>query len=155
MVKRAHKKWYKKAITALMISSLLITLAAAVGSTVMHLGRAQVEEAAVCPVTVDLRLVNDATCYNRIKKELLYGVENSLAIAVEGLELTVVGAEDEVIYSEEARIAKAGTFTGAVIYNPVTAGEIQEVRIAPVIVLQGQQLSCGEQMVVVKELPGC
>lgn len=150
----------KKAITPLMIAFLLVSFAVAVGVVVMNLGRAQVEEAAQCPINIGLKLSNvggkEQLCYDAKAKEIKFTLENGINIKVEGLILNTIGSQQAQSFEfNQAKIGKAGIYMGKAEYNIAVNGEIKQVKITPKVVLEEGEQICSEQALVVESIGAC
>lgn len=150
----------KKAITAIMGTVLLITFAVAVGSVVMSLGSAEVEEQAECAIDINMKLAQikgvDQLCYNQAKNTITFTIENGKNIKVEGLIINILGTEKaETAELNEAKITKAGTYLGKVPYNKVLAGDLQQIKIIPKVTLYDEEQICTEKALVIEDFPPC
>ncbi len=150
--------WAKKALTPLMITLLLISLAVAIGVGVMNFGKAQVEEAASCPVIVGLKFAviggEEQYCYDGETRDLTFTVENGVNTAVTGLIVNVIGTERaESFELSEARVGKAATYLARITYDAAVGGEIRQVKISPKVTPYDEELICPEQALVIETAP--
>lgn len=155
-----HKRWGKEGVTPLMVTMLLLSLAVAVGVVVMNFGRAQVEENAQCAIDIGAHFSSisgqEQFCYDAGKKVLSFTVENGLNIKVEGLIVNIIGSEKaETFELNDAKMIKAGTYLGKVLFDTAAGGQIKQVKITPKIVLYDKEEICGEQALVKEEVRGC
>ncbi len=155
-----HKKLSKKAITAIMGTVLLISFAVAIGSVVMSLGSAEVEDKAECAIDINLKLTQikgiNQLCYSQAKNAITFTIENGKNIKVEGLLINLVGTEKaNSIELNEAKITKAGTYLGKVPYNKALAGELQQVKIIPKVAMYDEEQICTEKALVIEEIRKC
>ncbi len=147
----------KKAITPLMATFLLISLAVAVGVVIMNLGRAQVEENAQCAVDIGLKLAviggNEQLCYDANSKALKFTVENGVNIKVVGLIANIIDEQNAESFELDAAIIKAGNYQGNVPYR--AAGPIKQVKISPKVILHEEEQICTEQAIVKEDVGNC
>src|SRR3989338_4478627 len=132
--------WNKKGVTPLMATFLLVSFAVAVGVVVMNFGRAQVEEAAECSLSTDLKLVQiggtEQLCYDATAQKLLFTVENGVNIKVEGLVVNIIGTNKaETMELNDAVMVLAGTYVGTINYDSSVNGAIRQVKITPKVTL--------------------
>jgi predicted secreted protein len=145
----------KRAITPLMISFLLISFAVAGGVTFMNFGKAQVEEAAQCPIEINMKLATiggkEDICYNG--KEVKFTLENGANIKVEGVLVNIVGSEKaETIDLKNVVMEKNGMGVGKAAFVDPT---VRQVKITPKIKLQGNEQVCNELALVVENVRKC
>lgn len=149
----------KKAVTPLMIGILLISFAIAVGVVIMNLGRAEVQNNAECAINTDLHPVEIAgvkqLCYDAVKKEITFTVENGVNSKLDGLIVNAIGQQKAETAELNDGIARAGTYVGHVPYDTAVSGEIKELKISPKLQVLDQQAICPEQAVVVDEIKSC
>ncbi|MBI2668320.1 hypothetical protein HYX14_00605 [Candidatus Woesearchaeota archaeon] len=157
---RWNKRWGKKAITVIMTSSILITFAIAVGTTVMGVGSAQVEERAQCAIDVDLHFLQiggkEQLCYDAAKKEIDFTAENGVNIRIEGLLLNVIGSQKaESKDFTDAKIQKALSYVGKMPYDTAVSGEIKQLKVIPKVIFSDTEEICAEQAVTVEKVRSC
>lgn len=149
----------RKGITPLMAGLLLLSFAVAVGVVVMNLGKAQVEEDAVCPLRIGLHAAvisdKEQLCYNAGSKQFSFTVENGVNTAVTGLVVSVIGTGKAETAEFSDTIAKAGSYVGQVAYDSQAAGEIRQVKITPTMRVQEEELICPEEAIVVEGVREC
>ena len=155
-----NKRWGKKAITMIMASSILITFAIAVGTTVMGVGSAQVEEQAQCAIDVDLHFLQiggkEQLCYDAGKKEISFTAENGVNIKIEGLLLNAIGAQKaESKDFTDAKIQKALTYVGKMPYDIAVSGEIKQLKVIPKVMFSDKEEICAEQAVTGEKVMVC
>src|SRR3989338_2831765 len=152
-----NKKINKYGITPLMIGFLLISLAGAVGVVVMNLGRAEVEDAAQCPVDIGLKFAQisglDQICFDSSKREVRFTVENGVNIKVEGLIVNIIGASDAKTQDlTQAKIIKVGKFLGKIPYDAATLGKPMQIKITPKVLLYDQEQICQENTLIAENI---
>ncbi|MBI4983370.1 hypothetical protein HZC32_01895 [Candidatus Woesearchaeota archaeon] len=152
--------WNKKGITPLMATFLLISFAVALGVVIMNFGRAEVEEQAQCPINIGLKFTNiggeEQLCYNVAEKDLSFTLENGVNIKVDGLVANVIGTQKADSFEiNEARIIKAGSYVGHIVYNSGASGEIRQLKITPKVRLYDTEQICTEQALVVEKVRNC
>jgi len=150
----------KKGITPLMITLLLISFAVAVGFVVMNFGAAAAEDQAICPIEVGLKLAviggQDQLCYNQASKEIAFTLENGINIKVDGLVFNAIGNKKaESFELTEAKMIKAGNYMGNVPYDASVDGELQQIKITPVVVLYEESEICTEQALILENIRTC
>ena len=149
----------KKAVTPLMISLLLVSFAIAVGVVIMNLGQAQVEEGAVCPITLDMKFAmisgTEHICYDAAKKEIVFTVENGLNAPIEGILVNVIGAQNAANIELEAKMSFAGAYVGHVPFDTMVNGEIRQIKISPATLLKGERQLCPEQALMMEQVVPC
>lgn len=151
-------KLSKKAITALMITVLLVSGAVAVGAVVMKSGSAQVEESAGCATTVGLKISKiggkDQVCTDG--KKLTFTVENGVNIKVDGLLVNAIGAQAAASGElNKIELGKAGVYKGSIDYDTAAKGAVQQVKIIPKVVPYDAEIICTEQALVVESVGAC
>ena len=150
----------KKGVTPLMITFLLVSFAVAISVVIMNLGQAEIESEAQCSIQVGLTFAKissvDQICYDPLKKELTFTVENGLNIPVEGLIVNIIGTQKaETFEVHEAAMTRAGNYLGHTVYDVAVSGEIKQVKISPTVILTNKEEICREQALVVEEVPLC
>ncbi len=150
----------KRAITPIMATFLLATFAIAVAVTIMNLGSAQVEEAAECPLDLGLKLSTigskEQLCYDAVQKKLSFTVENGVNTNIDGLVVSLIGAEKADTYElSEAKITRAGSYVGKVSYDTIVSGALRQVKISPQVVLKEQVEICPDQAIVIESIGAC
>ncbi len=156
--KQNKQKLGKKAITPLMGTILLVSFAVAVGMVVMNLGRAEVENSAICPVDIGFNFVTiggeQQLCYD--KEKLTFTVENGVNVNIEGLVVSVIGKEKaDTLELNDAKMSKAGSYVGKAAFDAASGGEIRQIKISPKVLLKGEEQICADQALVVEEIPAC
>ena len=149
----------KRGIAPLVATLLLISFAVALGVVIMSFGRAQVELEAKCPINIGMKLSKDkdpALCYDKENKELKFDVENGVNINVEGLVVNVIGSQQAQSFElKDAKISKAGFYSGKINYDDSSGGELRQIKITPKIVLHDNEQVCTEKAVIVEEINPC
>ncbi len=149
----------RKGITPLMAGLLLLSFAVAVGVVVMNLGKAQVEESAVCPLKINLHLATiggeEQLCYDAAHNQFAFTVENGINTAVSGLIVSVIGASKAETVELSESIAKAGSYVGLLAYDLNTAGQIRQAKITPKMMVQEEELICQEEAIVKEGVREC
>ena len=150
----------KKAITPLMITILLISLAVAVGVGIMNLGRAQVEQGAECAINIGLHFAQISAqqqlCYDAAGKKLSFTVENGVNIKVEGLIVNIIGAQKaESFELNEAKIIKAGTYVANIPFDRAVGGPVKQLKITPKVRPADEEIICQEQALVLENIKDC
>ncbi len=150
----------KKALTPLIATFLLVSFAVAVGTVVMNLGSAQVEEQAECPVEVGLSfslLKNvQQVCYDTKTKQVTFTIKNGKNSKVEGLVVNIIGKEgSQSVDLDKAKMPKAGTYKGKVAYNLKENGAVEQVEIIPKILPYDEEQICTEQALLAEEIRKC
>ena len=150
----------KKAITPLMITILLISLAVAVGVGIMNLGRAQVEQGAECAINIGLHFAQisgqQQLCYDATGKKLSFTVENGVNIKVEGLIANVIGAQKaESFELNDAKIIKAGTYVANIPFDRAVGGQVKQLKITPKVRPADEEVICQEQALVLENIKDC
>ena len=150
----------KRAITPLMATFLLVTFAVAIGVVVMNLGSAQAEKNAECPLEVSLKLASiggkEQLCYDAGKKNILFSLENGVNANIEGVVVSVIGAEKaETFELPDAKMSRAGSYVGKVAFDSAVGGTIRQVKISPQISLKGEAQICQDQAIVMENVGGC
>ena len=160
MIFDKKKPWNKKAITALMVTLLLVSFAVAVGVGVMNFGSAQVEDTAECATEIGLKfsVVSgvEQVCYDAAKKDFSFTVENGAKINVKGIVVNVIGATKAQSFDlTDAEITKGGVYLGHVNYDSAVNGEIKQLKIVPKVVPFDQEEVCTEQAIVLESVKNC
>jgi flagellin-like protein len=150
----------KRAIAPLIATLLLISFAVSLGVVIMNFGRAQVQLQAQCPISIGMKLVsiggNDQACYDSVKKDISFTIENGVNIDVAGLLVNVIGSKEaKTMNVKDALISKAGTFLGHVPYDSTVSGEIRQIKITPKVVLYEEEQICTEKALVIEGIPAC
>ncbi|MBI2573747.1 hypothetical protein HYV86_07820 [Candidatus Woesearchaeota archaeon] len=155
-----HRRVHKKALTPIIATFLLVSFAVAVGVVVMNLGSAQVEEEAECPVEVGLALAmvkgKEHVCYDTKTKTIQFTVKNGKNSKVEGLIVNIIGEDGS--QSEDlvkAKMPKAGTYRGKIVYNLKENGAVEQIEIVPKITPFDEEQICTEQALLVEEVKNC
>ena len=150
----------KRGIAPLVATLLLISFAVALGVVIMNFGRAQVELEAECAINIGLKLANigdqDEICYDAIKKDISFTVENGVNINVEGLVVNIIGKQKaETFEVNDAKMGKAGNYLGHVNYDSSLSGEIRQIKISPKVILYDAEQICTEKALVVENVRNC
>ncbi|HLC91405.1 MAG TPA: hypothetical protein VJI15_06590 [Candidatus Nanoarchaeia archaeon] len=151
------KERNKKGVTPIMASVMLLSFAVAVGVVVMSMGRAEVEEEAVCPIEVGLLFaeISGKSDYCYDGTHVRFTVENGVNVNVEGLIINIIGMEKaETIELDDAKLGKAGSYVGKIPF-PAEAGQIRQLKISPKVPLKGVVEICPDQALIVEEVPSC
>lgn len=152
--------WNKKGITPLIATFLLISFAVALGVVIMNFGSAEVQEEAQCPISIGMKFAQisgeDQLCYDTVKKELYFTLENGVNIKVEGLIVNAIGANKaESFELNDAKLIKAGNYVGHVGYDFAVSGEIRQLKLTPKVNLYDAEQICAEQALVVEKVRNC
>ena len=146
----------KIGIAPLVATLLLISFAVSLGVVVMNFGRAQVELEAQCPLKIDLNFAKiagkDDICFDSVKNEVRFTVENGVNIKITGLLVNIIGTEKaETFDLSGALIEKGGIYLGKVSFS----GGIRQVKITPKIILQSEEQICTEKALVGEGISNC
>ena len=150
----------KRGISPILATLILIFFAVALGIGIMTFGRAQVEQEAQCAIDVNLKLslVNETSklCYNPVKKEILFTIDNGDNIKVEGLVVNVIGTERaETFELKDAVMEKLSIYEGVVPYDNIVSGEIRQIKFTPSIILFDEEVICIEKSLILEEIELC
>jgi hypothetical protein len=150
----------KKGIAPLIATVLLVIFSVAVGFVVMSFGRAQIEVGADCPINVNFKMVqisgNDQICYDRLKEEIVFLVENGPNTEIKGLIINVIGTKRAETYNmDDVYIDVAANHMGFLRYNTEYFGNIRQIKITPKIKLFENEEICTLQSIIVEEVPSC
>lgn len=154
----------KKGMSPIISTFLLIFAAILIGIVVMNWGRASLEEGAKCAVDTGISIVElnsePQVCFaGQGDKGLIHFiVENGANVDVEKLHFRTIGSKG-VLTTEltESSIQLGGSIIKDVPYSFETFGDIQQIKITPMLVLYPQEppLLCGEQAIIVENLKPC
>ncbi len=150
----------KKAITVIMGFALLISFGVAVGSVVMRLGSAEVEDAAECAIDINMQLTKlsgiEQLCYNQATKQIEFTVENGKNIKIEGLLVNTLGSKKaQTLELNDAIIPKTGMYVGAIPFNPAVAGQLKQIKIIPKVNMYDEEQICTEKALIIEQIPTC
>ncbi len=150
----------KRAITPLMGTFLLLTFAVAVGVVVMNLGSAQAESNAVCALEIGMSFVSIAgeeqICYSPAERVISFTIENGVNAKIEGLVVSVIGTEKaETFELEEAKMLRAGSYVGKVVFDQKVSGSIRQIKISPKLILKDELQICPDQALVIETVREC
>ena len=135
-----------------MATLLLISFGVALGVFFTNLGRAQVEESAICPINIDLR--EQTICFNGA--EIVFSVQNGINTEITGLIVSIIGTEEaKTIEFSDLAISKGGVYSNSIPYDPTTFGQIRQIKISPKISLYDEQHICIEQAITKENIRGC
>ncbi len=142
----------RKGITPLMAAFLLLSFAIALGVFLTNLGRAQVEEAAVCPVNIGL--VEKTICLGN--GQLMFLVQNGITTDINGLVVSIIGTEQaQTIELSNLAIGKGGIYSNNIAYNQASYGRLRQVKITPKIALYDQEHICTEKAIIKENIVNC
>ncbi len=154
----------KTGISPLIATILLVFLAAALGVLAMSWGRAQLEDAAVCPVNIGLNIIElnkeQQLCYAGKGETgvIHFLVENGPHTNISSLQFTAIGTKDVyAIEIPQSSIKKVYPLMKNIPYNFDLFGDIRQIKITPKIVLYpGEDPAiCKEQSLVINDPREC
>jgi hypothetical protein len=139
-------------------------LATSLGVIAMSWGRAQLEDASYCPVTIGLKIIElnqqPQICYAGSGENgvITFIVENGPNVDIHSLNFRVIGSND--VYTLElpsSSIKKGYPLLKNVPYNYDLFGDIRQIKITPrVILFPGEDPTlCPEQALTVEEIQVC
>ncbi len=155
---------YKKGISPLMSTVLLVFLAIGLGVIVMNWGRAQLEENARCSVDTMMDIVEidgrREICYAGSGENgyIEFTAENGPNVEISRIRLRVIGGKD--IYTVEipkSSISIGGAVKKTVAYNFNLFGKIRQIKLTPRLELfPGENpILCDEQSIEMEKIPEC
>ncbi len=135
---------------------LLISFATAVSNTVMNFGSAQVEDQAQCAIDINMKLAiissQEDICVDNTKNLVRYTIENGKNINIDGLTINIIGVEKtESKEFPDAKIVKAGSYSGKAPYDKTTAGDIRQIKIIPTVTFSDTPQICTEKALVIEK----
>ncbi|MBW2966354.1 hypothetical protein KY342_04590 [Candidatus Woesearchaeota archaeon] len=154
----------RKAISPLLATILLVVLATSLGVIAMSWGRAQLEDASYCPITIGLKIIElnqqPQICHAGSGENgvITFIVENGPNVDVSSLNFRVIGSKD--VYTVElirSSIKKGYPLLKNVPYNYDLFGDIRQIKITPRIVLfPGENpILCPKQALIVEDIKEC
>ncbi|MBW2999992.1 hypothetical protein KY339_04930 [Candidatus Woesearchaeota archaeon] len=170
-------KMFKKAVSPLIATILLIAFAVALGAVVMNWGRGYVEDTAdfakqrsdqemKCTTDVGLDFVEiggeDQICYNATLNgdQLVFEavLENTKRTDIRALRIRVIGNESKTpltIEKDDFRIVEGASKFLVFNYTNDTYGYPEQIRITPLILVAGEEIACSNTGVTVEEVEEC
>lgn len=139
-------------ITKVMVSILLIVLILASTLFIYFFFFGPPVEEAECALDINWKVLavagKEDFCYNPLKQEIRFTVENGVIIPLTGVYVKLGDKQDDYL---EQTIEKAGVFIGKV---PVT-GTITNVKLFPVVDLDGEATACIDEVIERTALAAC
>lgn len=151
----------KRAISPLLSTLLLITFAVILGLAVMNWGRAQLENSAVCTVNTRMALIDidneKQICYSGIGATgfITFALDNGPVVDLVGLQVRIAGSKNIYNLPLQERVMRGFSVMKTIPYNFNMYGDIQEIKISPIIQLNSKPLICQEQAIIVKDIKQC
>jgi len=149
----------KRGMAPLLATLVLIVMAGALGVLVMNFGRAQIEVAAQCAVDINLDFVTlngkDQVCYDPVKGEIFFIVENGASIPIESLHLRIIGEDDIFTQDIDDVIDRAGAALKYISYDIDKYGPVRQLKISLKISLYDNVITCTEQSLDVENIREC
>ncbi len=149
----------KRAITPLMATFLLISLAIALGVVIMNFGRAEVQKRVECSVEnlglafVDIEGVKQV-CMDKNTQILEMVIENGGVMDIAGLNIDLIGEEKTATFTILDSALKQSSSAIKKI-NLSEVGPPRRVKLIPQLEFSGDILTCPEQAVEASSIPDC
>jgi flagellin-like protein len=170
-------KMFKKAVSPLIATILLIAFAVALGAVVMNWGRGYVEDTAdfakqrsdqemKCTTDVGIDFVEiggeDQICYNATLDgdQLVFEtvLENTKRTDIRGLRIRVIGNESKIpltIEEDDFQILEGESKFLVFNYTNDTYGYPEQIKITPRVLVSGEEISCSNVGVEIEEVEVC
>lgn len=142
-----------------MATIFLIILAVALGVVVMNFGRAQIEDAAQCPVNIGLKFVElnkqKQICQDKVNNQIYFIVENGDNIAIESMRVRAIGTNAVLVTDVHEKIERLGTLLKYIDFKYSDYGDAKQIKLTPKVSLYGQEEFCEEQSIVLENVREC
>ena len=149
----------KRGVAPLVATIFLIILAVALGVVVMNFGRAQIEEAAQCPVNIGLKFVElnnqKQICQDKTNNQIYFIVENGKNIEIESMRIRAIGSNAILVTDVSDRVERLGTLLKYLDFEYSKYGDLKQVKLTPKVSLYGQEEFCEEQSIVLENVREC
>ncbi|MCK4588904.1 MAG: hypothetical protein KAT77_00545 [Nanoarchaeota archaeon] len=149
----------KRGIAPLVATIFLIVLAVALGVVVMNFGRAQIEEAAQCPVSIGLNFVElnnqKQICQDKAGNQIYFIIENGNNIEIESIRIRAIGSNAVLVTDVHDKIEKLGTLLKYIDFEYSKYGDVKQIKLTPKVSLYGQEEFCEEQSIVLENVREC
>lgn len=165
----------RKAVSPLIATVLLIAFAVALGAVVMNWGRGYVDETTAfasektakeirCSMDIGLKFIefNDVkqVCLNNgtgdpDASSINFTIQNSGTVAIEGVKIQAIGNSSIVDQDINISMPIAGILKGFINYSLTGNGSLKQVRIIPMIKVEGVKMFCAQNVLVKEDVGIC
>ncbi len=166
---------FKKAVSPLIATVLLIAFAVALGAVVMNWGRSYVEDTAnfakqksdteircSTDARIDFLTVKDVkrVCYSNTTdpKYLEFFIENLGTTDVAGLQVSIIGDQEVNITDLDFKnntLKRSRVYKMGALNYTSDIGKVEQVNIVPKISIEGAIISCPANSLVISDINEC
>jgi len=157
-------RFYKKGISPLIATLLLISVAVSIGTTIMSFGSAFYEERRLLTevelpcryMNLELNLVNGVSqvCFNRDSQSIEFTITNRANLNVESLIVWAVG--DEISVTDVTNgIAPGYPLKQKISYDSNVYGNLKQMQFIPRIKQEENVVACSNKKLVIEEIRTC
>ncbi len=146
---------YKKAVSPLIATVLLIAFAVSLGAVLLTYMTSLGECGSV---SIEISKMNDepVICFNSNSNKLEFTIENSGREDVEYMKLTLTGALNVDNVDVSRAVPKSETEKIAVDYKMQSLGRLQKLKITPVVIEDDEEVICpSEKALIIEGIPEC
>ena len=157
-------RFYKKGISPLIATLLLISVAVSIGTMIMSFGSAFYEERRLLAgpellcryMSLELNQINNASqiCFNLASGNVEFTVTNRANIEISSFIAWLVGDEIYVVNITKT-IAPGYPLREKVAYDASTYGAIKQVQLIPKIKQDGDEVACSNKKLLIEEIRAC
>lgn len=157
-------RFYKKGVSPLIASILLISFAVAIGTTIMSFGSTFYEEKRMISepemkcryVELELNEVDQKPqiCFDQEERNLEFFITNKANIDIESLVVWIIGREVFIADVEE-KMAPGYLLKKRLNFDQTTYGLLKQVQFIPKVKHNEVQVTCSDKKLVVEGIGSC
>lgn len=160
----------RKAVSPLIATVLLIAFAVALGAVVMNWGRGYVDDTTAfateksnkeikCSMDISMKFIefNDVKqiCLDNLTNTINFTLQNSGTVGIEGLKIQAIGNGSIVDHDLNSSFPITGIIKSYINYSLSGNGSLKQVRITPMIKVEGVKMLCAQNALVNEDVGIC